>query len=76
MIQAQLVYLVIAIFMTVNAYRVQFFFRTSTTYYDAGDALTTNYWKYLNTTINYYTIGWMGLAAFVQLLKMLFGFEG
>ena len=75
MIQAQLVYFGIALIMTVTAYRNQFLFRSSTTYYDAGDVLPANYWKYLNMTINYYTIGWMGIAAFVQLLKIMFGFE-
>ena len=62
LMQANVVYLMTAMSLTINAALVQFRYRSDTTYYDAGDALTTNYWEYLNMVWNYFTIGWMGIA--------------
>ena len=71
LMQAQVAYLMTAMSLTVHAALVQFRYRSSTTYYDAGDALTTNYWELLNMLWNYFTIGWMGIATITQLLSML-----
>ena len=60
-----------AMSLTLHAALVQLRYRSSTTYYDAGDALTTNYWELLNMHWNYFTIGWMGVATITQLLSML-----
>ena len=71
LVQAQVAYLMTAMSLTLHAALVQFRYRSSDTYYDAGDALTTNYWELLNMLWNYFTIGWMGIATITQLLSML-----
>ena len=71
LMQAQVAYLMTAMSLTVHAALVQFRYRSSDTFYDAGDALTTNYWELLNMLWNYFTIGWMGIATITQLLSML-----
>ena len=54
-----------------SAALIQFQYRSSANYYDAGDALTTNWWMHLNNWWNNYTIAWMGIAATTQLLMLL-----
>ena len=70
-----------AMSLTLHASLVQFRYRSSDTYYDAGAGGTVwgpglgndscNYWEYLNMLWNYFTIGWMGIATITQLLSML-----
>ena len=47
-----------------------FRYRSSTTYYDAGEVLGTNYWKQANQLSSYFWLGAFSLAAFTQLLSM------
>ena len=76
-----------AMSLTLHASLVQFRYRSSDTYYDAGAGGSVwglgfgllylfvddscNYWEYLNMLWNYFTIGWMGIATITQLLSML-----
>ena len=69
--QAQVAYLFTALSLTLHSALTQFRYRTTSGYYDAGDALSTNYWELLNMAGNYFTIAWMGAATITQLLSML-----
>jgi len=72
MMEAQATFLLTALSLTVHAALAQFRYRgDSSTYYAAGDALSTNWWQHLNTAWNLFTIGFMGTATITQLLSML-----
>ena len=72
MMEAQVTFLLTALSLTVRSALQQFRYRSdTTTYYAAGDALSPNYWQYLVTLWNVFTIGFMGIATVTQLLSML-----
>ena len=72
MMQANVTYLLTALSLTVHAALQQFRYRSSDTYYSAGDSLgSQNFWQLLNNTWNLFTIGFMGIATLTQLLSML-----
>ena len=71
MMEAQVTFLLTALSLTVHAALAQFRYRAGSTYYAAGDALSTNWWQHLNTAWNLFTIGFMGTATVTQLLSML-----
>ena len=48
MMQGQLTFLFVALASATNVALKLFRYRTDSTYYDAGDALGTNYWKISN----------------------------
>ena len=60
-----------AMSLTLHSALMQFRYRSTSGYYDAGDSLTTNWWEYLNMAGNYFTIAYMGTATITQLLSML-----
>ena len=69
--RAQMTFLMTALGLTTKALLQQYRYRSDSTYYDAGDAISTNYWQYLNDLWNYFTIAFMGVASITQLLSML-----
>lgn len=71
MLQANITYLVTAMFVAVDAALQTFRYRSDSTYYDAGDAVSPNYWKLLNQAWGYWAIAFMGIASITQLLSML-----
>ena len=72
MMQANVTYLLTAMSLTAHAALQQFRYRSSDTYYSAGDSLgSQNFWQLLNNVWNYFTIAYMGIASLTQLLSML-----
>ena len=71
MMSANVTYLLTAMSLTAHAALQQFRYRSSSTYYSAGDSLgTQNFWQLLNNVWNLFTIGYMGVASLTQLLSM------
>ena len=69
--QTEVVYFTTALSLFAHAALTQWHYRSAASYYDAGDALSVNWWKFLNSWWNNYIIGWMGLCTITQLLKLV-----
>ena len=54
----------------ISMYMTMFRYRSSDTYYDAGDVLSTNYWKNANMYGGYFFLGMMGVATVTQFLAI------
>ena len=65
---AQVTFFVTAMMNTIGIAYSLFRYRSSSTYYDDGDVLGTNYWKYANVYSSYFWLGAFGLATITQLL--------
>ena len=66
--EAQVTFFVTALMSSLGIAASLFKFRSSTTYYDDGDVLGTNYWKMANVYSSYFWLGAFGLATLTQLL--------
>ena len=65
---AQVTFFVTAMMSTLSIAAVLFRYRSSSTYYDDGDVLGTNYWKLANVYGSYFWLGAFGIATVTQLL--------
>ena len=65
---AQVTFFVTAMMSTLFTAASLFRYRSSSTYYDDGDVLGTNYWKLANVYGSYFWLGAFGIATVTQLL--------
>ena len=68
--EAQVTFFIVALTNTMLTADSLFRYRSSSTYYDDGDVLGTNYWKLANQLSGYFWLGAFGIATITQLLAM------
>ena len=67
---AQINFFFVALANLISMSMTTFRYRSSSTYYDAGDVLSTNYWKMANLYGSYFWIGGMGIVTITQFLAI------
>ena len=67
---AQIDFFFVAVANLASMYMTHYRYRSSSTYYSAGDVLSTNNWKNANVYGNYFFMGMMGIAAITQFLAI------
>ena len=68
--EANITFLVVGLVHTAAIGLKMFRYRSASTYYDNGDVLGTNYWKYASQLSGYFWLAGMGIATVTQLLSM------